>query len=568
MNFLKKTSAILVTVMFLSLSISPALAAGPSSPTGPRGPVGPQGQVGPTGPVGPSDPAGPNGSSDPAQVGSAQNAQANGSSETTTVGIESEKTVILDNNASIDNPTNVDIVTGGNNFSANTAMSDFSSGNASAGITEINTANSIFADQSTISSTSQEAGIGDIIFGTSTNKIALCGNANYLATGDSIAEIDNNAKVDNPINININTGDNLFSENTKLGNIVTGDINLGVNLINLLNLYSPNLLLTLDLLWVFGNLTGDIVLQEPTTTPDLNDPQIHTTDLEINQNADVENALNIKTNTGENEIGNMTAMGNVQTGSSNVKANVSNILNAIALPYFYILNIFGDWDGNMLGLDPSLVLINRISGPKSQNINSIDLSESSDLSITNEAQVSNAISIDANTGRNTLKNNTVAGNLRTGSINIVTNIVNVINSLGKGAGKLRIGIINIFGNWKGNLKSKDYNPGIISDDENIPDSDPMAQPVIDPSNENLPIFMTSDSSGNGLARKIAYKSTIANSKPENQVLSSGSNPILAKADPSSKSSWALKFILGLVAIAAAWLAFEMILKYKNISSKK
>lgn len=557
MRFFRKTSAILVMILFLSLSISPALAAGPSSPTGPRGPVGPQGQVGPTGPTGPTDPVGPNGSS----------GQTQPNPESTSVISANENNAIdTSTDASISNSTDVNIVTGANNISGNTDVANFSSGNANGDITLVDTANSVFSDESTVSTTSMNAGTGNILFGTSSSSNKLNGGTDYLISGDSVAQIDNSSNVSNPIDIDANTGDNLFSENTKVGNIVTGDINLGVNLINLLNLYNPNLILSLDILSLFGDLTGDIILPETTSTPaNVNDPMIHATDLSIRQDANVDNIIGISTNTGENNVGNMTATGNLQTGGSQVIGNVSNILNALALPYFYILNVFGDWNGSTLGLDPSLLLINNMAGPNSQNINSLDQDSSSSTSINNDANVDNRLSIAANTGRNTIKDSTVTGNIKTGSINIATNIVNILNSLSKGAGKFRIGIINVFGNWKGNLKSKDYNAGNVIDEGKTPIEDPITRPISQPQ-EDMPIFMTE---GQNIPASNSHKSAYKiNTSGNNQVMGSVStDSILAKADSSDNSSPWTRRIMAILALAAAWLAVEMILKYKSVQSE-
>lgn len=556
MKFPKRLIATISTIAFLSLSFSPVLAAGPSGPTGPRGPVGPQGQVGPTGPTGPSDPVGPNGSTNTEGTTTADSSDSQ-TQESTSADLEEV--------ASIENQTDLTMSTGGNTVSENTAVSSFTTGNVNGDITNINTANSVFSDESTISTTVQNGGINNVVFGDSHTTTQLKSGANYLVSGESILEIDNDSSVVNPINIEADTGDNLFSENTMIGNITTGDINLGVNLINLLNLYNPNLILSLDILSIFGDLTADIILPE-TSNASTTNSDIHVTDLAIDQDANVDNTVDIQTNTGANKIGSLTAAGDIDTGDSNVKASVSNILNILAIPYFYILNIFGDWDGNLLGLDPALVLINNQSGQ-----NEINSSSSQIASINNDANVENRLSIDANTGRNTVEDSTVIGNLKTGSINIAANIVNILNSISQGTGKLRIGIINIFGNWKGNLKSKDYNVGDITDDNDPPKEDWVIDPEPDvtPFNESLPIFITvnPDSSHSNIAnaRKLALNTS--QKQNNSNMTNSLSDAILAKGGETEKNTYWLKMLMGLIAIASAWIAIEMFLKYKSVENE-
>jgi hypothetical protein len=70
---------------------------------------------------------------------------------------------------------------------------------------------------------------------------------------------------------------------------------------------------------------------------------------------------------------------------------------------------------------------NHLTGPDSSNRNTVRIDHNVRINITKRANVRNVFDIFANTGGNTQNRNTVAGDIRTGPVNIWFDIVNRVN---------------------------------------------------------------------------------------------------------------------------------------------
>lgn len=475
--------------LFVILSQSTfALAdVGPLGPAGPQEPVGPQGQVGPTGPTGNVEPVGPQGGTGPqpeqpvtqavdASPSTAiENSEISQLNDTTgpdsnNSNINSDQSNIQANqtsDANFNNEAEFNLNTGDNTVGGNSVVGNVDTGSIQGTATFLNLGNSVLADGSCIGAETLNGSVyNPFILSAPTNSIDLKNlqtgtdslNTNTLDNNNIIGIIDtNNATANNEITIEANTGENAFLENTKLGNLTTGDIDLGVNLINLLNIINPNLLLTVDIWSLLGDFNGQIMF-DPSLINELTGPNSkntnsvsnsNTADIVVNNNANLTNSLDFEANTGENEIGSNTAIGDVSTGSTEVQTTMTNILNVMEIPMFFIVNVFGTWNGTLAGIDSNYVFINQLTGPNSENVNDADSKNQLSAEINNNATVDNVINIDANTGRNSISNNTVVGDIKTGSIKLCANVINVLNAFSEDVSKFALGIINIFGNGGG-----------------------------------------------------------------------------------------------------------------------
>jgi hypothetical protein len=499
----KRGLSILAIAGLLLLSPFTVLAAGTTEPVGPQQPVGVQQPVGPQSPVGtvgvvghvdtpPAAPAAAPATTETAPVSVApasdnstqspttatldnSNTGSNSDNSNSVNNTASSTTVNVDNNANIQNNNDVGINTGNNNVGSSTVVGNINTGSADGVLNVLNVGNSQLADGSTVSSTTLAGGNGsvdltnpnqgiDIVSANNTTG-AGSANANQVA-GSNVVEVfqQNTANVTNDINLSADTGRNTIDGNTKIGDLTTGDVNLGVNLVNLLNVYRPDLQLSLDLWNVMGDLNGDLLFDDSlanqnTGSNSSNTNQVtNTSNVTVNadNNANINNNLDVTTNTGDNQLSANTMAGNIATGDSTVRSSLSNLAN-LASPMFYLLNVFGTWDGDLQGLDPNRVIvnvINDVTGSGSDNSNNVAEAGDTTLNLDNDASVSNNVNINANTGHNQLQHNTIVGDIKTGSINISSNVVNVLNSMGADLHNLRLGIINIFGNWHGNGKTK------------------------------------------------------------------------------------------------------------------
>lgn len=467
----KKIIYLIFGLYFALLSMSPALAVGVTGPTGPQEPTGVQGQtgpIGPTGTIGETGAIGPTGVQEPTGVQPVLEAEATNSmtgpnsENSNEIGIDSNADVTVNNSADIDNQTDLDLNTGQNTVGQNTVAGNLTTGEIDANTTIVNLTNSQLGEGSTIGNQTISPTSNQIILTPSEQRLGLGNsltgpnseNENLVDQNSALViDLNNESNLDNEIDITAITGLNTVSNNTKIGDITTGDINLGVNLINLANLYLPNLILSADVWNVLGNYYGDIVIPTNTLTgPNSQNQNLvnsnNNTDISIDQNADLNNYFNFNTNTGTNDFGNNTWLGDISTGATAIKSTLTNLTNVGSLPMFYIFNVFGQWDGILpKGIDPSMVFINEVTGPNSENINEANLDSNTQLSINNDADVNNKIDINANTGGNTISNNTAVGSIKTGAINVSANVINILNSFSDKVGQFTLGVVNIFGNW-------------------------------------------------------------------------------------------------------------------------
>jgi hypothetical protein len=113
-------------------------------------------------------------------------------------------------------------------------------------------------------------------------------------------------------------------------------------------------------------------------------------------------------------------------------------------PQLYIVNVFGPWNGTIQGVPLFNVIYNYITGANSQNDNSLASSNSNAVTVNQNATAHNYLTVDATTGSNTITNNSKVSGLTTGSVNVLANVLNFMNTLGSNLKNLRIGVINIF----------------------------------------------------------------------------------------------------------------------------
>lgn len=501
-NFYRKALAIFTMIILLVLPTS-VMAAGPIEPTGTQGPIGVQGEIGPTVTTGPIEPVGPQENEPLASATEAGDDDLTDLSQspiTTTSlpeqGLEATRNsseenninINTEDNASTENQSQIDADTGNNDIGSNTIVGNVTTGNINSTETVVNASNTDLDLGSSIGVQNiNPDGINQIELMPSGQRILFenqttgpnSENTNELNNNNSVEIIDtNNAQIENVIEIDVNTGENSIANNTMAGNLTTGDINLGVNLVNLANLQMPKLILSADIWNILGSLNGNLIL-DPSFSNTKTGPNSLNSNLlnngsdfsaDIDQNADLSNLFNYHANTGENTIGNNTIIGNIQTGNTNIQNSVYNLVNITETPMYYILNVFGTWTGKLIGVDPNRVIINQVNkktGANSSNQNAVNNNSNYEVSIENNAQVENKINIEANTGRNTVSNNTMVGDIKTGAITISANVINFVNSISEKTGKFALGIINIFGDWNGNAKAKDESNGEKNPDKKV-----------------------------------------------------------------------------------------------------
>ncbi len=141
-------------------------------------------------------------------------------------------------------------------------------------------------------------------------------------------------------------------------------------------------------------------------------------EVEIHNSSNADNDVAISVDSGSNKIEKNTEVADITTGDIEGDISFENELNDMAIS-FSDDDYFGDVD---------IDLANDTTGPESENHNRVEISYERELNIRNHADIDNKIELAAASGGNTVKNNTVVGDITTGDINITSDVKNTTNS--------------------------------------------------------------------------------------------------------------------------------------------
>jgi len=241
-------------------------------------------------------------------------------------------------------------------------------------------------------------------------------NENYWEIeGESEVSIDNHSSAENEYEVAVTTGENGISNNTELDDLSTGDVEGEIDVENYLNnadidFETPDL----------GSITVD--LSNDTTGPQSeNENKVEITfeqEVRIHNEARIENEFELAANTGANEVGNNTVVGDVSTGDIEFTSDVTNKANGSTS-----MDIEGAAPSSSVNVD----LSNDTTGPNSENENTVEIKAEAELRVDNHARIENEYEVDANTGNNGVANNTVVGDISTGNIKINFSTYNSAN---------------------------------------------------------------------------------------------------------------------------------------------
>ena len=437
-----------------------------------------------------------------------------GSENNTEVSVNDETTVNNNNISYTANEIFANINSGSNISDYNTGHGIVISGNANLGLNMINLANTNLFGSNVFDArwlNIYENYGEDIVFekSGSSNLAQLIINAANESTGpmstnniiidvnDSTEIINNNTgELKNKVEATVSSGRNSTSTNTGSGTIVTGDVNAALNSVNFLNTNISSSNWWLNNLNVFGNWDGDIVLPaEIFNSSDLSAEQITAEENSTNENTGplseneteinvgetfevdnynevvITNNINLNANTGGNETSYNGGTGQSDEGSVQAESTVANVanLNITGTSWWVVIvNKFGSWNGTIEGtpqgsqmqnneeaiiLTPQnsgIQLTNSSTGPLSDNSIAANVNYSTDIENVNSAKIVNDFTIDAITGENKASINTGHGYIDTGDVRAATNTVNFANS-NISVGNFLVSVVNVFGNWTGNL---------------------------------------------------------------------------------------------------------------------
>lgn len=270
----------------------------------------------------------------------------------------------------------------------------------------------------------------------------------------------NVASVVNDVTVTADTGSNTASGEGSA--ILTGSSAASANVVNVVNaniIGSNYMLLVLN---NFNQWAGSLILPgKDFFTSLLNQPRRSDANLLVgNENeAVVTNDVSTIADAGSNTIGSSTAGGTILTGNAQSGSNVLNLVNTNILDsdsVYIIVRVFGRWTGNVFSTPPGISWqetpggIALFSDPTSGGGSSECCGGSLTVSNSNSADIQNRIRVYALTGENRISGGGGNAVIATGNASAISNTVNVANTNIIGRNWL-IAIINIFGDWQGNL---------------------------------------------------------------------------------------------------------------------
>jgi len=271
------------------------------------------------------------------------------------------------------------------------------------------------------------------------------------------------------------SGHNTANKNTGNGEVISGDANVGLTVVNVANTNIAGVKTSeYD---IYDDHKGDIVVDlgggqsasnEKTGADSSNQANTDSnTSLTIvnNNDAKVANDLVINATTGHNTADKNTGDGTVKTGDVNVVANVVNVVNNNLAAGTEILvatvNVFGDLVGDII-LAPltgssQQAAGNSNTGAGSVNESSTAVNRINETLQNNEANINNAMLINANTGDNNADKNTGEGSVTTGEVKVQAQEMTVANNnlTGSSEDTWWIVVVNEAGKWVGKIMGAD-----------------------------------------------------------------------------------------------------------------
>jgi hypothetical protein len=297
---------------------------------------------------------------------------------------------------------------------------------------------------------------------------ASCSNCSYSTTTlpqDQTVNATNTASIDNTVIVRSGSGDNTAST-TLYADIFTGNAYANADVVNVVNtnfIDSQYLLLILN---NFGNLNGDIVLPSAEFFTQflnaLTNNQSTAPMLPSQFSSNAQNTANIKNDLDTNALtGNNTLSTNTESGTGLIQTGNAytgtTMLNQVNQNYIggsevnLIFRVFGTWTGNIYNLPQGLTWNGTPVGIQFVGENGQTLfSNQSTLAVNtqNTATINNTVDVEAVTGNNHATGTNAL--IDTGNAYANANIVNIVNANVIGKNWMQA-IVNIFGDWNGNL---------------------------------------------------------------------------------------------------------------------
>jgi len=306
-----------------------------------------------------------------------QNAPSNNDCYTDTCGIGTTIATENTNSASITNDVVVRAQTGGNSATGTDASINTGDAYAAANVVNIANTNIVDSNYLVLEVNDFNNWFGDLVL-PSRNALGKAfgfgGEKNNDEPGSAASNVtnENSATIENTISTNASTGGNEADAASSTADITTGGANATANVTNVVNQNMFNSDSFMVIFRIYGNWAGSVFgapkglswEETPNGVVLFNDsaggatnPASHTADSVQNDNsAAISNNINVIALTGDNKAtGDENA--SVNTGDAYAATNVVNVANSNIVGKNWVLavvNVFGDWNGNIAFGKPDL----------------------------------------------------------------------------------------------------------------------------------------------------------------------------------------------------------------------
>ncbi len=263
--------------------------------------------------------------------------------------------------------------------------------------------------------------------------------------------VGNSATVNNQVSVNASSGNNVVGSGNGTAVINTGNATGVANVINLVN---AQLWLSHYFMGVIniGNFSGNLILPRPQA---LTLTSNGTVVMASNNQANVTNNVSTNASSGSNST-NSNGQSTITTGDAGAIANQINVVNVSGSSnqqYLITVNNTGGWSGDVLNwLAPGSIqqLASQTSQMYYVGLTSPDYLPWGGMMANNQANVTNTILVNAQTGNNTINQGDGSALIATGNANSVANLYNFVN-LQLRQSNWFYGLVNVVGSWKGKI---------------------------------------------------------------------------------------------------------------------
>lgn len=470
----------------------------------------------------------------------------------------------LTNSTTVNNCVNADTQSGDASVTNSSAGGDATTGTSSDTANVVNAVGSSGSLASGGLQTATENVTGDVNGNISVDPT----NLNNTTSPDSNPAVEVNAAndttVNNSVDLAANSGNANVSNNQVGGSATSGDAITEANIVNLLNSMVNDNQAFLDIINIYGNLNGNIVIPEQLISGLLADPSESDTSalssaINSSNNSTINNQVDLNALSGNTIVSNNQVGGSATSGNATDNLNIYNFVNSEITGGNVLLvfvNVMGHWVGLLLN-DPAGTTTAALGGQIQQDVSGLPATTDNS---TNTDTINNTVNLNSVSGDATVAYNQLGGNATSGDASASANLVNIIGSQINLSGWLGILIINVFGTWNGSLVIQAPLLNMASNASNNVTDPSSSDPSVSSSASLYPVFFyPQQTSRFNLADYTLTSDTPASSKTTTINQSNDTN------DPKVKPSINYNYVIGAIVFFAGILILgtERFISYRQ-----